>query len=114
MSKAWRYECFDPDDGIMVFFADTRNQAKQIALGWDAQYRRYIDIRVERLPTLDQLNHESGYEMDWGKESDRIEMLKLGLHCFYSEESPMDCCKYCINAEDCVPYHKWIKEVNKG
>lgn len=113
MSKAWIYECYDSDDGVMAFFANTVNEAKMIALGWDAQYRRYIDIRVERVPSMDKLNRDNGYIMDWNKDTDRRAMLEIGLHCFSGEETPMDCCEECINVADCNSYQLY-KESKDG
>lgn len=113
MSKAWRYDCYDPDYGTMYFFADTRNEAKSIAYCWDSANLEYIAIRVFRCPDLDHLNHESGYEMDWSKEEDRIELLKLGSTCIQTEEDPRESCKYCEASEECWAYEKYLGSKKK-
>lgn len=113
MSKAWTYDCYDSDDGTMYFFADTRNEAKQIAHYFDSGYRRYIDISVYRCPSLDHLNHEKGYEMDWSNDQDRIELMKIGTSCIPTEEYPRESCKYCIQSDICWAYEKYLKELNK-
>lgn len=113
MSKAWTYDCYDPDDGVMYFFADTRNEARNIAYCFDSGYRKYIDIRVYRCPDLDHLNYPNGYEMDWSKEQDRIELLKLGVYCVSTEESPDENCRYCDASADCWAYEKYLKELGK-
>ena len=104
MSKAWIYYCHDPDDGVMVFFADNASQAKTITHSFDAANIRFIDIRVRRVPELDHLNHDSGYEMDWSKDHERIELMKIGLTCLSGEYDPGDSCRFCDNASECHAY----------
>ena len=107
MSKAWIYYCHDPDDGVMVFFADNASQAKVIAHSFDAANIRFIDIRVRRVPELDHLNHDSGYEMDWSKDHERIELMKIGLTCLPGYYEPGDSCIHCDYASDCPSYEKY-------
>ncbi|MGN0907416.1 MAG: hypothetical protein ACI4NM_09735 [Bullifex sp.] len=110
MSKAWEYECYDPDDGILIFFADTRNKAKQIAYEWDSYYRKYIDISVSRVPELDYLNHESGYEMNWSNHDDREAMVKIGMFCLDPSAVFIDICEDCIKNDSCWAYEQELNE----
>ena len=111
MSKAWIYYCHDLDDGVMVFFADNASQAKAIAHSFDAANIRFIDIRVRRVPELDHLNHDSGYEMDWSKDHERIELMKIGLTCIPGEYDPRDICRFCDKASDCHAYDTYRRDI---
>jgi hypothetical protein len=50
--KAWRVEITDdPDQGTLVVFANTRNEARSMT--GDLQYERWIDISATRFKEMD-------------------------------------------------------------
>lgn len=50
--KAWRVEIRDdPDQGTLVVFADTRNEARSMT--GDLMFDRWIDISATRFPQMD-------------------------------------------------------------
>ena len=112
MARAWSYECCNPYDGLLIFFADSRNQAKTIAYNYDSSYTEYKDIQVHKFSALDHLHYKSGYIMDWDREDDRIELMKAGVVCSKGEESPRESCKYCARVENCKEYSLYINGDN--
>lgn len=70
-------ECYET-----VVFAETRNEARTLALRTDAcEYAEYKDIRAIRRPELDGC-YRGKWEMDWDDPQDRIDLVKLaGFEC---------------------------------
>ena len=86
MSKAWSF--YEEEEGVTeVVFADTRGKARMYLKELDTfDNYQYIEIRPGREKSLDYLDHEDGYVMDWYKEEDRIAMVKnIGFYCLYPE-----------------------------
>lgn len=74
--------------GSTVVFAENRQEAKKIAFGTEAcEDTAYIDVRVARLPQMDE--HYRGYaEIDWYNPEDRKALVGLGWTC---EETSWEC-----------------------
>lgn len=79
------YCCYSGDgteDGALLVFAESRNQARQIASGrhspWDWEY---IDVKAIRVPNYDHCEHCSKNGI-----VDFNEQLPAGVVPFYSEE----------------------------
>lgn len=60
--KAWRVEIDnDPDQGTLVVFANTRNEARDQT--GDLIYDRWIDIRATRFKQMDDKEHLSEVDL---------------------------------------------------
>lgn len=97
--KAW----WDYGEGSTVVFAETRNQAKVIAMGCDCcEDAPYTDIRVHRMKELDHL-YKGKAEMDWYDDETRLVLVRdFGWSC--AEPSwKCDGCK-------CREYCSWHEE----
>lgn len=62
--KAWYLEVKDGDDGRIVVFANTRNEARSWADSKDLMYDRWIDIEARRATKFDGLEKLSQKELD--------------------------------------------------
>ena len=61
--KAWRLEnTEDPDQGNLIVFADTRNEAKKRS--GDLMYDNWIDLRATRFPGLDDKENLTQQALD--------------------------------------------------
>lgn len=91
-------ECFST-----VVFADSRNEAKVLALSTDAcEDARYIDIRAERLRGADCL-YKGSFEVDWYDEDTRLTLVRdFGWSCF----EPSWECDGCLAKKYC----RWHEE----
>ena len=92
--KAW----VDYGEGSTVVFAETRNQAKVIAMGCDScEDAPYTDIRVHRMKELDHL-YKGKSEMDWYDDETRLLLVRdFGWSCAEPSWECDSCCckKYC-------------------
>ena len=92
--KAW----VDYGEGSTVVFAETRNQAKVIALSCDCcEVAKYTDIRVHRMNELDRL-YKGKSEMDWYDGETRLLLVRdFGWSCIEPswECDSCNCKKYC-------------------
>ena len=92
--KAW----VDYGEGSTVVFAETRNQAKVIALSCDCcEDAKYTDIRVHRMNELDRL-YKGKSEMDWYDGETRLLLVRdFGWSCIEPswECDSCNCKKYC-------------------
>ena len=108
MSKAWSF--YEEEEGIVeVVFADTRTKARTYLKELDTfDNYRYIDISPRRKKSLDYLDHEDGYVMDWNKEDDRIAMVKdIGFYCSFPDKEE---CKECCAKQWCSAYEEESNE----
>lgn len=56
--KAWTVEIRDdPDQGMFVVFADTRNEARAKASSHDLMYDSWIDVTARRFKQMDDKEH---------------------------------------------------------
>ena len=96
--KAWFVQGVDADFATVVF-ADTKNEAKVIAMGTDAcEGYDYIDLRTSRFAAMDE--HYRGHkEMDWYDDEDRIALVKTGWQCW--DPLPVEC-EGCCAREWCA------------
>lgn len=104
--KAWIVEDRTDDyNACTIIFAETRGQAKELALYTDTcGDSEFINIRARRVPALDW--HYKGYpEMDWDRPEDRRAMIKhTGMRCS-DEMSLRECeCENCSGKEFCSRY----------
>ena len=92
--KAW----VDYGEGSTVVFAETRNQAKVIALSCDCcEDAKYTDIRVHRMDELDHL-YQGKSEMNWYDDETRLLLVRdFGWACIEPswECDSCNCKKYC-------------------
>lgn len=62
--KAWRLEITtDPDQGNLIVFANTRDEAR--SLTGDLMYDRWVDISATRFKQLDGMEKLSQREIDY-------------------------------------------------
>ena len=92
--KAW----VDYGEGSTVVFAETRNQAKVIAISCDCcEDAKYTDIRVHRMEELDHL-YKGKSEIDWYDDETRLLLVRdFGWSCIEPswECDSCNCKKYC-------------------
>lgn len=73
--KAWEVES-DPDRGSTVVFAETRGQAKQVAMNTQAcEDVPFIEISCRRMPDADKL-YKGEPELQWSDDEARIFLVK--------------------------------------
>ena len=102
--KVW----IDCGEGSTIVFAETRNEAKVIALSCDCcEDAEYIEVRVHRMKELDHL-YKGKCEMDWWDPETRITLVRdFGWQCwepYYPE------CEDCPAKEYCDAYKEWVGE----
>lgn len=62
--KAWRLEITtDPDQGNLIVFANTRDEARSKT--GDLMYDRWVDISATRFKQLDDMEHLSQRDLDF-------------------------------------------------
>ena len=108
MSKAWSF--YEEEESIIeVVFADTRGKARMYLKELDTfDNYKYIEISPRREKSLDYLDYEDGYVMDWNKEEDRIALVKnIGFYCLDPDK---DECKECCAREWCSKYEEFEEE----
>ena len=92
--KAW----VDYGEGSTIVFAETRNQAKVIAMGCDCcEDAPYTDIRVHRMKELDHL-YQGKTEINWYDDETRLLLVRdFGWACAETswECDGCNCKKYC-------------------
>lgn len=86
--KAW----VEHGEGSTIVFAETRNEAKVIALSCDCcEDARYIDIRVRRVPEADKL-YKGKSEIDWYDPETRVVLVRdFGWSCYDPSWECDDC-----------------------
>ena len=93
------YCCF-----ATIVFAETRNQAKYIAIHTDSFHDyEYTEIRAVRIPKLDKY-YRGLSEMDWENDQDRIAMVKDGNFTCSDEYFEEDDCDDCPAKQWCDRY----------
>ena len=81
-----------------VVFAPNCREAKKIAFGTDVcEEARYIDVRVKRIPEMDE-HYRGRKEADWDDPEDRKALCSLGWRCL---EPDYDECAKCPAKECC-------------
>ena len=108
MKKAYKAWDVANDEGwATVVFAETAKEAKTLAMSTDTcEYARFIDIRVNRFPEMD--DHDRGRtEIDWNDPEDRKALVALGWSCI-AWEAPGEC-DICPAKKDC-----WQWETENG
>lgn len=94
-----------------VVFAETRGQARAIALTTDScADADFCDIEVRRLPKADKLHKPGKIEMDWDNPKDRLFLVKdCSFQCepYYVE---FDECESCSAKEYCGLYEQKKKK----
>ena len=94
MSKAWSF--YESEERVIkVVFADTRDKARMYLKELDTfDNHRYIEISPRREKSLDYLNHEDGYVMNWCNYEDRIALIRnIGLYCLYPYKAECNVCR---------------------
>lgn len=111
--KAWRVEDTQSyEGGCTVVFAETRGKAHDLARYTDCcEDAEWNDIRVTRMPELDDKWEPGKKEMDWYKTEDRIELVKLGWYCL---DVDREYCIECEAAEWCGNYQDWKDEFEEA
>ena len=106
--KAWRVEDLDSYEGYStVVFAETRSQAKLIAMSTDAcEDAEYIRIRATRIKDLDSA-YRGLSEMDWYDDGDRTLLVKHGWGCIEAERWM---CESCAAGEFCDRWQDRLRE----
>lgn len=97
--KAWIART-DYSDGSTIVFANTRNEAKLLAMGTDfCEYAPYIDIRVRRVPELDGMEKCEPTDNPWLNDDIRLILVKeYDWACVEPQYSDCDNCiakQYC-------------------
>ena len=107
--KAWHVEDLDNYEGYAtIVFAETRSQAKLIAMGTDAcEDAEYIRIRAVRDKRFDSA-YRGISEMDWYDENDRRIMVQNGWSCV---DSYIEWCKKCSANEWCSKWEEYQSEM---
>ncbi len=102
----------DYDEGGLIVFAKSREQARNIALLLSGQFdhSRYIDLRAYRKPQMDKYYKRGKEIMDFNDPKDRLALVKdAGFYCSeYNRES--DCAK-CNAKKYC---YVWNSEEGEG
>lgn len=97
--KAWDNDA--AEDYSTVVFANTAKEAKKIAFHSETcEDARFIDIRVQRFPEMD--DHDRGRdEIDWYDMEDRKALVALGWACIETswECDTCECKVACRNWE---------------
>ena len=102
VSDKWNYEGYST-----VVFAETRNEAKSLALSTDAcEDAQYIDIEARRMPELDS-EYRGHFEMEWDDPEDRAALVAHGWACFEVEP---DECETCTGKDTCEAYDEYLKD----
>ena len=96
--KVW----LDCGEGSTVVFADTRNEAKVIALSCDCcEDAEYIEVCVRRMQELDHL-YKGQSEIDWWDKETRVALVRdHGWSCF---DPYYPDCEECPAKEFCEQY----------
>ena len=101
MKKAYKV-WVESGEGSTVVFADSRNEARMLALNCDCcEYSRYIDVSAKRMKGLDSL-YKGQFEIDWYDMETRIVLVRdYGWSCLESsfECDVCDARKYCWRFE---------------
>lgn len=97
--KAWLVREKDEFEAVVVF-AETRGQAKTIALHTDAcEGSDFMHIEVQREYAADKYYKPGKLEMDWYDPDDRIALVKdCGFYCEYTGLADCTSCpakEYC-------------------
>lgn len=104
--KAWKVEDRERyDDYCTIVFAETREQARVLAMRTDAcEDARYTDIRAVRVPDLDQF-YRGLPEMDWYNGEDRKAMVRYAdMCCSYEVDTSKEECSACTAHEWCLRF----------
>lgn len=86
--KAW----VEYGEGSTIVFAETRNEAKVIALSCDCcEDANYIDVCIRRVKELDHL-YKGHSEIDWYDNETRLVLVRdFGWSCFEPSWECDDC-----------------------
>lgn len=105
--KAYIYQNYEGE--AIIFFASSVGKARNYAFQSDiCTEDDYKDIRVRRCPSFDHMLKPEGYELDWNKDEDRIEMVgKAGFVC--RDIDPEECAE-CVCKDSCDTYSDYIEE----
>lgn len=102
--KAW--DEYNSEGYSTVVFAENASKAKAIAFSSEAcEDARFIDIRVHRLPEMDQ-QYRGLSEIDWHNPEDRRALVTLGWSCLEAESWECRSCPandICENAQEEMP-----------
>ena len=101
--KAYKVWIDDGDGSSTIVFAESRNEAKVIAMGCDCcEDARYIDISVHRMKDLDGL-YKGKPEIDWYDMETRTLLVRdYGWSCLETSWECDNCeaREYCEHWED--------------
>ena len=104
--KAWRV-CRKDERWSTVVFAETRGQARSIAMTTDCcEDAQFCDIEVYRAKVMDKYYKPGKVELEWRDPKDRLALVKeLGFYCDpeYLDWSDCKTCsakKYCDYYQD--------------
>lgn len=107
--KAW-YAWNEYTGYATVVFAETRGQAKSVAMytdtfdgDWD-----FTEIRVYRRPKLDA-EYRGRDEMDWDNDADRLALIKHGFSC-HDDVFDTWYCERCAGKDICDKYQDYLRE----
>lgn len=96
----------DCDEGCVIVFAKTREQARNIALlTGEFDNSKYIELHAYRRPHMDKYHKRGKKLMDFSDPADRLALVRdEGFYCLDIE--PNDCAK--CNAKNFCD--KWAKD----
>lgn len=108
--KAWSVTDVDYSYCEIVF-AETRGQAKAIALGTEMfEDTDYVYLKARRRPKLDRY-YKGRSVMDWENMDDRVIMVKEDhMYCSDDWDVPEEECEICKAKEWCAQYDKWWED----
>lgn len=111
--KAWLVSTKD-EFGSVIVFAETRGQARAMALSLDGfEDDKFTDIEVRRSPYADKYFKEGKRYLDWDNPIDRIVLVKyLGFvcDCDYLE---WEDCEGCFAKDYCDRYKDHIADLKQ-
>lgn len=107
--KAWRVSD-EYDEYSTVVFAETRSQARIVAMATDCcEYMEYINIKPRRFKEADKM-YKGKREMDWYNPVDRRFLVENGWACV---EPNYNICPNCPAADICDKYNDYVKDLGE-
>lgn len=93
------------DEGNVVVFAETREQARNVALSTgEYDNSRYIDMRVYRIQRMDKYYRRGKKIMDFSDPTDRLALVKDAD--FWCLEHTPETCAECSAKEYCYVWER--------
>ena len=109
--KAWCVRDKHESYGAEIVFAETRGQAKMLALSTDCcSETSFLDIDVRREREADKYYKKGKWHLDWENPKDRIALVKdCGFVCDY-EYLEWEDCESCSAKKYCDAYQDHLIE----